>query len=162
MPLHTRQFFDDVLQLPFEGTVLGDAFYATFDAGSPLRLRIDFAGTITHGEYAGLRLAVVHAQKGAIDTTILSFADYRTFARRDARLGFSPGTGSYGSFRDWHAQRSEPPWKGADGTELRRAIEQYAEVWFPGSSGRPPAPGRTVGPAAHAAPSPPRSGRRTR
>lgn len=162
MPLHTKQFFDDVLQLPFDGTVVGDAFYATFDTGSPLRLRIDFASTITHGEYGGLRLAVVHAEQGAIDTTILSFADHRTFARRDARLDIAPGGSGYSTFRDWHTQRSEPPWKGADGAELRQAIEQYAEIWFPGSSGRPPAPGRGVGHAAHAAPGLVRGGRRTR
>lgn len=162
MPLHTRQFFDDVLQLPFDGTVVGDAFYATFDTDSPLTLRIDFAPTITHGEYGGLRLTVIHAEQGAIDTTILSFTDHHTFARRDARLDIPPGASGHSTFRDWHTQRSEPPWKGADGTELRQAIEQYAEVWFPGSSGRPPAPGRAAGPAAHAAPGLARGARRTR
>ncbi|MFB8353001.1 hypothetical protein [Streptomyces niveus] len=163
MPLHTRQFFDDVLQLPFDGTVVGDAFYASFDTGSPLRLRIDFAATITHGEYGGLRLAVVHAEQGAIDTTILSFADHHTFARRDARLDIPPGGSGHSTFRDWHTQRSEPPWKGADGAELSRAIEHYTAVWFPGAWAAS-APGRTAGRTARKAPAVPdtRNGSRAR
>ncbi|MFD3522289.1 hypothetical protein [Streptomyces sp. NPDC058653] len=104
---------------------------------------------------------MVHAEQGAIGTTILSFADHHTFARRDARLDIAPGGSGYSTFRDWHTQRSDPPWKGADGAELRQVIEQYAEVWFPGSTGRPPVPGRVVGPAAHTLPVPPRAGGRT-
>ncbi|MFD6989346.1 hypothetical protein [Streptomyces sp. NPDC059943] len=160
MPLHTKQFFDDVLQLPFEGTVVGDAYFATF-RDSPLKLRIDFAPTITAGEYGGLRLMVIHPGWGSMDTTILSFADHATFTDRDARLDIPPGRGDYGTFRDWHAHRREPPWKGADGTELRQAVEKYATVWFPGSTGHPSAPSRAAGPAAHTLPVPPRAGGRT-
>ncbi|WP_405889803.1 hypothetical protein OG427_07060 [Streptomyces sp. NBC_00133] len=134
MPLHVQQFFDDVLALPFdEHAVVGNAYYATPQPDSTLRLRIDFAPTIRHGEYDGLRLSVIHPDQGVVDTAILPFAEHGTFARRDAAHDLVAGRDGYAVFRDWHAHTGEPPWKGADGAGLRTAIQHYARVWSPGT-----------------------------
>ncbi|MGW0995375.1 hypothetical protein ACWD5V_19120 [Streptomyces sp. NPDC002523] len=138
MALHAQQFFDDVLELPlYQYAVVGDALYAAPQPNSPLRLRIDFAPTIRHGEYDGLRLSVVHPEQGVLDTVILRFADHGTFARRDTARDLVPGRDGYAVIRDWYARSSRPPWHGADGTGLCTAIEQYAHFWFP-----PPAASR--------------------
>jgi hypothetical protein len=162
VPLHAQQFFTELLTLPFDdSTVVADSYYATPQPGSPLRLRIDFAPTIRHREYDGLRLRILHPDQGVIDTAILTFADHDTFARRDAARKVGPGQDGYARIRDWHA--GEPPWKGADVGRLRRAIEQYARVWFPDSQAaeRPSrkAQTRTVHqvPAAPASPTPGRT-----
>ncbi|MFG3293426.1 hypothetical protein ACGF3G_32075 [Streptomyces sp. NPDC048179] len=132
MALHAQQFFDDVIEWPLhEYVIVGDALYASPQPNSPLRLRIDFAPTIRHGEYDGLRLRVVHPEQGVLDTAILRFADHGTFARRDTARDLVPGRDGYAVIRDWHAHSSQPPWHGADDTGLRIAIEQYAHFWFP-------------------------------
>ncbi|MCG7207335.1 hypothetical protein [Streptomyces arenae] len=137
MALHAQQFFDDVLELPLQYAIVGDTLYGSPRPNSPLRLRIDFAPTIRHGEYDGLRLRVVHPEQGVLDTAILRFPDHGTFASRDTARDLVPGRDGYAVFRDWHAHSSQPPWHGADGTGLRTAIEQYAHFWFP-----PPAASR--------------------
>ncbi|AJT62488.1 hypothetical protein T261_0799 [Streptomyces lydicus] len=131
MSLHAQQFFTEHLALPFAGgTVVGDAYYATPLSASPLRLQITFARTIRTGEYDGLRLQVLHADQGVLDTATLKFADHHTFRRRDTARGLEPGWDGYACIRDW-SDRGEPPWQGAEVTALRQAIEQYATVWFP-------------------------------
>ncbi|MFD4123886.1 hypothetical protein ACFXKK_02820 [Streptomyces globisporus] len=132
MPLHAQQFFDDVLELPFhQYAIVGDSLYATPQPNSPLRLGIDFAPTIRHGEYDGLRLRVVHLERGVLDTATLRFADHGTLERRDAARGLTTGRDGYAVIRDWHNHSSQRPWLGADGTGLCTAIEQYVHVWFP-------------------------------
>lgn len=132
MALHVQQFFDDVLELPlYHYAMVGDACYAVPQPNSLLRLRIDFAPTIRHGEYDGLCLHAFHPEQGVLDTAILRFADHGTFARRDSASGLVARRDGYAVIRDWHARSSQPPWHGADGTELRTAIEQYAHFWFP-------------------------------
>ncbi|WP_405729201.1 hypothetical protein OG885_09880 [Streptomyces sp. NBC_00028] len=149
MALHAQQFFDDVLELPLhQYAIVGDALYASPQPNSPLRLRIDFAPTIRHSEYDGLRLRVVHPEQGVLDTAILRFADHGTFARRDNGRDLVPGRDGYAVIRDWHAHSSQPPWHGADGTRLRTAIEQYAHFWFP----PPPASRPAARPVAQPAP----------
>lgn len=154
MPLHAEQFFTQQLALT-DGKVIGDAFYATPQPGSPLRLRIGFSRTIGADEYDGLRVQILHAdQGGVLDTVILTFADHDTFRSRDTAIGRHPGHDGYALVRDWH-QRDEPPWQGAATTKLRRAVEQYTRLWFPllpapsqpnkamtqrALSGHPPAP----------------------
>ncbi|MFG3348695.1 hypothetical protein ACGF1Z_27005 [Streptomyces sp. NPDC048018] len=129
MSLHAKEFFDRLdLPLPF-GTVVGDVYYAT-PTDSPIRLRIEFARTITDREYNGLRLAVIHAERGTLDTVHLRFAEHGTFTRRDARVG--PGAG-HGVIRDWH-QGGLPPWDGADLTGLRTAILDFVQVSYPALS----------------------------
>ncbi|MGW1194482.1 hypothetical protein ACWD4B_01285 [Streptomyces sp. NPDC002536] len=134
MSLNAQQFFIEHLALPFDdGSVVGNTYYATPTPGSALRLRIAFAPTIFHGQYDGLRLQAIHPEQGVVDTAILTFADHGTFAQRDAARDVRPGQDGYARIRDWHRD-GEPPWKGADVRGLRRAIEQYAQVWFPGAT----------------------------
>ncbi|MER5780274.1 hypothetical protein ABT104_00895 [Streptomyces mobaraensis] len=156
MPLHAHQFFTEHLALPFDdSTVIGNTYYATPTPGSPMRLRIDFARTLLEGQYDGLHLRVIHPEQGVVDTAILTFADHGTFTRRDAAREVRPGQDGYARIRDWHRD-SEPPWKDADVRGLRRAIEQYAQVWFPGATTAaapqrtPPAPTAGRPPAAPA------------
>ncbi|AWZ08346.1 MULTISPECIES: hypothetical protein [unclassified Streptomyces] len=126
MSLHAKEFFDR-LELPFPfGTVVGDVYYATPTA-SPIRLRIEFARTIRDREYGGLRLTLIHAENGTLDTVHLSFAEHGTFTRRDAERG--PGTG-HGVIRDWHKD-GPPPWAGADLTGLRTVIVDFVQVSWP-------------------------------
>ncbi|MFC9228372.1 hypothetical protein ACFTZI_05280 [Streptomyces decoyicus] len=138
MSLQVEQFFSNVLALPFdEHAVVGNVYYATPQPDSVLRLRIDFAPTIRHGEYDGVRLHVIHPDKGVIDTALLPFAEHGTFARRDAVRDLTAGRDGYAVFRDWNDRHSaEPPWKGAQGTGLRTSITQYARIWFPDTPDR--------------------------
>ncbi|BCM65710.1 hypothetical protein EASAB2608_01044 [Streptomyces sp. EAS-AB2608] len=129
MPLYAKQFFTEQLQLT-EGTVIGDSYYSAPTPGSPLRLRIDFARTIRAGEYDGLRLQILHAEQGVLDSLVLTFAVHDTFRSRDDALRREPGDDGYAGIRDW-SERDEPPWQGAATTKLRRAIEQYTTLWFP-------------------------------
>ncbi|MFI1183612.1 hypothetical protein ACH4UT_29275 [Streptomyces sp. NPDC020799] len=153
MSLHAHQFFTEQLALPFDdSTVVGNTYYATPAPGSLLRLRINFAPTIFEGQYDGLRLQVIHPEQGVVDSAVLTFADHDTFTQRDAACDVRPGQDGYARIRDWHRD-GEPPWKGADVRGLRHAIEQYTQVWFPGTvtvsapqrtplaptTGRPPA-----------------------
>ncbi len=132
MPLYAQQFFTDHLTLPFETTVLGNTCYAIPEPANLQRLRIDFAPTIRHNEYDGLRLQVIHPGRGgAIDTALLPFAEHGTFTRRDAARGICPGQDGYARIRDWHPRSEQPPWQGADVSGLRRSVEQYAHLWFP-------------------------------
>jgi hypothetical protein len=166
VPLHARQFFLQHLALPYEGgAVIGNSYYATPNPGSPLRLRIDFQPTITEHEYDGLRLRVIHTDRGALDTTVLSFADHDTFTDRDTRReAQGSGRDSDDRFRDWH-NHGRPPWHGAHTEGLTYAIEQYVQLWFPppASPARPArdAPARAM---SQQPPAPPgkKSSRRTR
>lgn len=113
MSLHAQHFFSDLLGLPVhERRVVGDACYAVVSPDSPLRLRIEFAQTIREREYGGLRLSILHPDRGDLDHAYLSFADHGTFAVRDARLGKQPGHDGYGVVRDWHHDDTSP-WIGA-------------------------------------------------
>ncbi|MER6531697.1 hypothetical protein [Streptomyces sp. NPDC001508] len=129
MALHAGEFFTQHLDLA-GGRVVGDAYYVTPQPGSPLLMRIEFARTITVGEYDGLRVQILHTERGVLDTAILKFADHDTFRSRDMVIGREPGRDGYACIRDWH-ERKEPPWKGAATTKLRQAIEQYLTLWFP-------------------------------
>ena len=154
MPLHAREFFTE-LGLPFTdgSTVVGNTYYATPTPDSPLRLRIDFSGTITADEYGGLRLAIIHPDQGELDALALSFADHDTFRRRDEARELHSSFSGYGTF-NLYCRAGEMPWQGADTTGLRGAIEQYTPVWFPGAW-LASAPYRAAGPAAHKTPVPP-------
>ncbi|MFD7013949.1 hypothetical protein [Streptomyces sp. NPDC059928] len=139
MPLHAKEFFTEHLMLT-GGTVIGDTYYTHPQPTTPLRLRIDFAPTIRVDEYDGLRLQVLHAEQGVLDTAVLSFADHHTFHRRDEARGKPPGTDGYARIRDWH-DKGPAPWKGADVTRLRQAIADYTTLWFPSPPAQPdPAP----------------------
>ncbi|MEV7731632.1 hypothetical protein AB0O75_05860 [Streptomyces sp. NPDC088921] len=131
MSLHAQHFFTDLLDLPVhERRVIGDACYAVVSPDSPLRLRIEFAQTIREREYGGLRLSILHPDRGALDHAYLSFADHGTFAVRDARLGKQPGHDGYGVVRDWH-HNDTSPWIGAAVIPLSQSIQDYLEVWTP-------------------------------
>ncbi|MEU9564108.1 hypothetical protein AB0D16_19065 [Streptomyces sp. NPDC048161] len=159
MSLQAPEFFAE-LCLPFhDSTVVGTTYYASPVPGSPLRLRIDFTGTKHVDTYGGLCLAVVHADKGEIDSVALSFLDHGTFHRRDEATNTRPHTKQYGTFDKYH-RPGRPPWEGAVTTGLRDAIQRYSAVWFPGAWAAT-APSRAAGPTAHKAPLPaaPSSGR---
>ncbi len=162
MSLQAPEFFAE-LCLPFpDSTVVGNTYYATPVAGAPLRLRISFTGTIHADTYGGLRLAVVHPDRGEIDAVALDFVDHGTFHRRDEAHNTRKGTKQYGTF-DTYRRSGKPPWEGAVTTGLRDAIEQYTAIWFP-DAWTEPAPRRTAGRTAHRTPAPPvaRSAGRTR
>lgn len=153
MSLQATEFFAE-LCLPFQkSTVVGNTYYATPTPSTPLRLRIDFSTTIYADTYGGLRLTVVHPDRGVLDTVTLSFLDHGTFHRRDEAANTRPNTKEYGTFDKYH-RPGRPPWKGAITTGLRDAIEQYTAVWFPGAW-TPSAPSRAAGPAARTASTPP-------
>ncbi|MEU6230332.1 hypothetical protein [Streptomyces sp. NPDC047042] len=134
MSLHAQQFFTEHLTLPFtESTVVGNTYYATPLPNSVLRLRIDFSRTIRENEYDGLRLAVVHPEKGDVDAVVLTFDEHDTFTRRDAAREVQPGYSGYARILDLRHHNRQPPWHGADVSGLRAAIEQYTQIWFPGS-----------------------------
>ncbi|MFD9967710.1 hypothetical protein ACFWYA_05925 [Streptomyces sp. NPDC059011] len=164
MALFADEFFVDHLKLPFaEAAVIGNTYYATPVPGSPLRLRIDFAGTIRSGEYDGLRLVTLHQERGELDVVILRFEDHKTFDHRDAVQGRSPRQSGYGTFHEFRDRPDWVPWEGAHTGGLREAIERYASVWFPGdrrTTASSPALGRTSRMAP--APPPTRSGTRSR
>ncbi|WP_149182661.1 hypothetical protein [Streptomyces sp. TRM49041] len=162
MSLQAPEFFAE-LCLPFhDSTVVGNTYYATPTPGAPLRLGITFTGTIHADTYGGLRLAVLHADRGEIDAVALSFEDHGTFHRRDEAHNTRSGTKQYGTFDKYH-RPGQPPWEGAVTTGLRDAIERYTAVWFPGAW-TASAPSRVAGRTAHKAPAPPafRSGGRAR
>jgi hypothetical protein len=163
MALHAREFFAD-LALPFtESSVVGNTYYATPDQGGLLRLRIDFAQTIRADVYNGLRLAVIHPDRGELDATVLRFDDHNTFDHRDAAQGRSPGTAGHGRIQEFRDHPDIVPWRGAHTSGLRDAIEHYSAVWFPGAW-KALARARTPGKPAPKAPVPPaaRSMRRAR
>ncbi|MBU6531765.1 hypothetical protein ACFUIW_00515 [Streptomyces sp. NPDC057245] len=145
MSLQAPEFFTE-LRLPFHDyTVVGNTYYAAPVPGTPLRLRIDFTRTIYADTYGGLRVAVVHPDRGEIDAVALSFLDHGTFHRRDEATNTRPNTQQYGTFDKYH-RPGRPPWEGAVTTGLRDAIEQYTAVWLPGAwaaSGPKRAAGRT-------------------
>ncbi|MFD5161851.1 hypothetical protein ACFWMJ_27875 [Streptomyces hawaiiensis] len=132
MTLQAAEFFAE-LCLPFrDHTVVGNTYLATPVPGAPLRLRIDFTRTIHADTYGGLRVAVIHPDRGEIDAVALSFVDHGTFHRRDEATNTRPNTKQYGTFNIYH-RPGRPPWDGAVTTGLRDAIEQYTAVWFPGA-----------------------------
>ncbi|WP_330347765.1 hypothetical protein [Streptomyces sp. NBC_00582] len=134
MSLHAQQFFTEHLAMPFANSaVIGNTYYATPLPNSPLRLRIDFSRTIVANEYGGLRLAVLHPDKGELDAVALTFAEHGTFAHRDAARNTQPGQMSYGTIRVFEDRPDWVPWQGAHVANLRAAIEQYTAVWFPGA-----------------------------
>ncbi|CAL9456980.1 hypothetical protein [Streptomyces sp. enrichment culture] len=132
MSLQTPEFFTE-LCLPFrDHAVVGITYYAAPVPGTLLRLRIDFSRTIHADTYGGLRVAVVHPDRGEIDAVALSFVDHGTFHRRDEATNTRPNTKQYGTF-DTYQRPGRPPWDGAVTGGLRDAIEQYTAVWFPGA-----------------------------
>ena len=140
MSLQAPEFFAE-LCLPFHhSTVVGNTYFAVPVPDTPLRLRIDFSRTIYADTYGGLRLAVVHPDRGEIDVVALGFVDHGTFHRRDEANNTSPNASGYGTFNKYH-RPGRPPWDGAVTTGLRDAIEQYSAVWFPGAW-TAPAPSR--------------------
>lgn len=155
MSLQARQFFAE-LCLPFtDSTVVGNTYYATPVAGAALRLRISFTATLYADTYGGLRVAVVHADRGEIDAVALSFVDHGTFHRRDEAQNTPRNSRKYGTFNTYH-RPGQPPWEGAVTAGLRDAVEQYTGVWFPGAW-KTPAPARATGRTAQKAPAPPTS-----
>lgn len=160
MSLQAAEFFAE-LCLPFDDTVVGNTYFAA-PPGTSVRLRIDFTSTMHADTYGGLRLSIVHPERGEIDAVALSFADHGTFHRRDEATNTRPRTRRYGTFDTYH-RPGRPPWDGAVTTGLRDAIEKYTNIWFPGAW--TPAPhGRTASPDLQSAPVPPhaRTGARTR
>ncbi|MEH0442003.1 hypothetical protein QBA74_42120 [Streptomyces scabiei] len=141
---------------------MGNTYFAAPIPGAPLRLRIDFTRTIHADTYGGLRLAVVHPDRGEIDAVALSFLDHGTFHRRDEATNTRPNTKQHGTFDTYH-RRGRPPWEGAVTTGLRDAIEQYTAVWFPGAW-TASAPSRAAARTEHTSPAVPvtRGGTRAR
>ncbi|MCY0931521.1 hypothetical protein OTB20_36130 [Streptomyces sp. H27-H1] len=132
MSLHPRWFFDQELALSLPGgTVIGESYYATPGPRSPLRLRVDFHPTIREREYRGLRVRILHEDKGTIDDVVLSFADHQTFQHRDQAAGSYPGLTGHGVFTDYNTAKGGPGWAGGDWTPLREAITRYSALWFP-------------------------------
>ncbi|MFF4969893.1 hypothetical protein [Streptomyces sp. NPDC001037] len=163
MSLHAAEFFAE-LCLPFhDHAVVGASYFAAPVAGAPLRLRIDFTATIHADTYGGLRMAVIHPDRGEIDAVCLSFLDHGTFHRRDEAHNTQPNTKQYGTFST-KRHPGRPPWEGAVATGLRDAVEQYTAIWFPGAWAAANAPSRAASRSAHRAPAPPatRSQARTR
>ncbi|MFE8910994.1 hypothetical protein [Streptomyces globisporus] len=132
MPLQAAEFFAE-LCLPFhDHAVVGNTYFAAPVPGASLRLRIDFADTIHADTYGGLRVAVVHPDRGETDAVVLSFLDHGTFHRRDEAANRRPNSKHYATFDESHLP-GRPPWHGAVATGLRDAIEKYSAVWFPGA-----------------------------
>ncbi|WP_370666270.1 hypothetical protein [Streptomyces sp. IBSBF 2507] len=162
MSLHAAEFFAE-LRPPFhDHAVVGATYLAAPVPGAPLRLRIDFTSTIHADTYGGLRVAVIHPDRGEIDAVALSFIDHGTFHRRDEAHNTQPNTKQYGTFSTYR-HPGRPPWEGAVTTGLRDAIEQYTGVWFPGAWAAS-MPSRAASRTVHRAPAPPatRSQPRTR
>ena len=86
----------------------------------------------TRGRNGGLRLAVLHPDRGEIDAVSLGFVEHGTFHHRDEAANTRPNTKRYGTF-DTYCRLGLPPWEGAVTTGLRDAIEQYTAIWFPGA-----------------------------
>lgn len=132
---------------------MGNTYFAAPAPEASLRMRIDFIPTIYADTYGGLRVAIVHPDRGEIDAVALSFLDHQTFHRRDEAANIRPGTHRYGTFDKYH-RPGRPPWDGAVTTGLRDAIEQYTTVWFPGAW-TATAPTRAAGRTALRAAAPP-------
>ncbi|MGK4906457.1 hypothetical protein [Streptomyces albus] len=159
MSLHAPEFFAE-LCLPFhDSAVVGDTYYATPVPGAPLRLRINFSRASRADTYGGLRVAVIHPDRGEIDAVALSFVDHGTFHRRDVATNTRPDTNNYGVFFDYRSS-GPPPWEGAVTTGLRDAIERYVGIWFPGAWATS-TPSRAPGRTAHTTPAPPATPRST-
>ncbi|WP_319683828.1 hypothetical protein [Streptomyces sp. AK02-01A] len=137
---------------------MGNTYYATPIADGTLRLQISFTDTMYRNIYGGLRLTVMHVDRGEIDAVALSFAGHSTFFRREGALYHRnmPDT-----FNITLARPGQPLWEGADTAGLRDAIERYTAVWFSGAW-TASAPSRAAGRTAHTAPAVPtgRSGTR--
>ncbi|QUW78516.1 hypothetical protein SMIR_04685 [Streptomyces mirabilis] len=162
MSLQAPEFLAE-LRLPFhDSTVVGNTYLAAPTPGMHLRLRIDFTRTIYADTYGGLRLAVVHPDRGEIDAVALSFLDHGTFDRRDVASNRPLNNSTRGTF-DKYRRAGQPPWEGAEFTGLRDAIKEYTAVWFPGAWAAS-APSRAANRSTHTAPAPPtaRGGARTR
>ncbi|MFE6363811.1 hypothetical protein ACFVP3_27940 [Streptomyces sp. NPDC057806] len=153
MSLQAAEFFAELCLPLHDFAVVGATYFAVPVPGAPLRLRIDFTATIHADTYGGLRVAVIHPDRGEIDAVVLSFLDHGTFHRRDEAHNTQPNTKQYSTFRIY-CYPGRPPWEGAVTTGLRDAIEQYTAVWFPGAWAAP-TPNRTAGRSAHQAPAPP-------
>ncbi|GAA2313016.1 hypothetical protein Scani_78850 [Streptomyces caniferus] len=152
MPLYAREFFTE-LGIPFaNSTVVGNTYYATPIPGDPRRLRIEFSPTIRAFTYGGLRVQVIHPHTGEVDSTVLTFSDHETFLLRDRIESERPGYSQHGTFDKYH-RAGEMPWQGAEFDGLRRAIEQYSQVWFPGAWATA-TPSRSPGRTVHQAPTP--------
>ncbi|MFD8351546.1 hypothetical protein ACFV1X_21720 [Streptomyces coelicoflavus] len=153
MSLHADEFFAE-LRLPFhDHAIVGNTYLAAPTPGAHLRLRIDFTRTIYADTYGGIRLAVVHPDRGEIDAVALSFLDHGTFDRRDMASNRPLDNSTRATFNKHH-RPGQPPWAGAEFAGLRDAIEQYTTVWFPGAW-TASAPNRVAGRSAHMAPAPP-------
>ncbi|KOV35726.1 hypothetical protein ADK58_02750 [Streptomyces sp. XY152] len=151
--MQAPEFFTE-LCLPFhDHVVVGNTYYAAPAPGTPLRLRIDFTSALHADTYGGLRVAVVHPERGEIDAVALSFVDHGTFHRRDEATHTRPNTKRYGTF-DTHHRPGRPPWDGAVTTGLRDAIKLYTAVWFPGAW-TVSVPKRAVGRTPRRTPAPP-------
>lgn len=112
MSPQASEFFAE-LCLPFrDSTVVGDTYYVTPVPGGPLRLRVGFTGSINRDTYGGLRLAIVHLDRGEIDAVAPSFMNHGTFHRRDEAHNTSANTKQYGTF-DTYNRPGRPPWEGA-------------------------------------------------
>ncbi|MEU3602646.1 hypothetical protein ABZ714_28615 [Streptomyces sp. NPDC006798] len=146
MSLHAQQFFTSGFPHQLPGVVIGNSFYSQApDSGH--RLRIDFYETIMKHKYGGLRLSVLHPDRGKIDVVVLSFKEYGTFRARDAASGSTYDRDVVRAFPGG----AEPPWYGGDFTFLVRAVHAYAGMWgFPA----PDATARTPKPAASPVPAP--------
>ncbi|QNT91879.1 hypothetical protein HEP81_01550 [Streptomyces griseofuscus] len=141
---------------------MGNTYLAAPTPGTHLRLRIDFTRTIYADTYGGLRLAVVHPDRGEIDAVTLSFLDHGTFHRRDVASNRPLNSSDHGTFSKYH-RPGQPPWEGAEFTGVRDAIERYTAVWFPGAWAAS-APGWAANRSTHTVPALPaaRGGARTR
>jgi hypothetical protein len=156
MAMHAQTFFRDHLRLPFrDAVIVGNSYYATPQPDSPLRLRITFArDAVRADEYEGLRLTVLHADRGELDAVTLRFEDHHTFDHRDASRGRRPNESGYATIREFRDSPDWVPWKGAHTNRLRAAIEQYATVWFPATKATT-APSATAHRTSHNTPAPP-------
>ncbi|CAL2073702.1 conserved protein of unknown function [Streptomyces murinus] len=151
MNLKAPEFFAE-LNLPFhDSAVVGNTYYAIPVPDAPLRLQIGFTETQYRDTYGGLRLTVMHVDRGTIDAVALSFADHGTFHRRQGPL---KNRNMPDTFNITLARPGKPAWEGADLTGLRDAIERYTAVWFPGAWAAS-APSHAVGRIAHKVPAPP-------
>ncbi|MGW5679948.1 hypothetical protein ACWEV4_33580 [Streptomyces sp. NPDC003860] len=139
MSLHAEQFFTSVLPHQLDGAVIGQAFYApALDLG--FRLRIDFHETIRQHTYSGLRMTVIHPDKGQLDAVVATFADHGTFHARDLRNNTRPGSSGYATIRDFPHDEERRPWQGGDFTTLADTVHRYARIW--GIPAPQPAPHR--------------------
>ncbi|MFJ7241754.1 DUF317 domain-containing protein [Streptomyces olivaceus] len=153
LSLHAPEFFTE-LRLPFHGqAAVGNTYLAAPAPGARPRLRIGFTRTTYADTYGGIRLAVVHPDRGEIDAAALSFLDHGTFDRRDVASSRPLDNSTRATFSRHH-RPGQPLWEEAEVTGLRDAIEQYTGVWFPGAW-TACTPHRAAGGNAHPAPAQP-------